>query len=169
MGGAIDVLTRVGAGTTFTVFLPCESRGRGAEASPETVIRGHGETILLVDDEVALVELGEELLAALGYEPVGFASSLEAWEAFQRAPERFDALLTDETMPQRSGTELARLVRTLRPDMPIVVMSGYIAPERAEQMQRLGIRQVLRKPLAASELARALAGALQERAAAMSA
>ena len=167
LGGAIDVVTRVGSGTTFTVFLPCESRGRRAGPAPEAVIRGHGETILLVDDEVALIELGEELLAALGYEPVGFSSSLKAWEAFQRAPDRFDALLTDETMPQRSGTELARLVRSLRADIPILIMSGYIAPEHAEQMQRLGIRQVLRKPLAASELSRALAQALHEQAAAV--
>jgi CheY-like chemotaxis protein/anti-sigma regulatory factor (Ser/Thr protein kinase) len=168
LGGAIDVVTRVNSGTTFTVFLPCELRGGTPQPAGETVIRGQGETILLVDDEVALVELGEELLAALGYEPVGFSSSQAAWEAFQRTPHRFDALLTDETMPEHSGTELARLVHSLRADLPIVIMSGYVAPERAEQMQLLGIRHVMRKPLAASELSRTLARALQKRAAAVS-
>jgi CheY-like chemotaxis protein len=167
LGGAIDVTTRVGSGTTFTVFLPCDRRERLPESSREAVTRGNGETILLVDDEVALVELGEELLAALGYEPVGFSSPVAAWEAFQRTPDRFDAVLTDETMPVRSGTELAQLVLSVRPDLPILVMSGFVAAEGLERLEALGIDQVLRKPLSAAALSMALAQALQKRTAAV--
>ncbi len=80
---------------------------------------------MLVDDEPALVALGEEMLAELGYEPVGFRGSGAALQAFQTDPQRFDAVLTDETMPEMTGTELAREIRKLRPDIPIILMSGY--------------------------------------------
>jgi signal transduction histidine kinase/ActR/RegA family two-component response regulator len=169
LGGAIDVRTQVGAGTTFTVLLPCDPRGQEPQSRPDSVVRGNGATILVVDDDRALVELSEELLAALGYEPVGFASSADAWETFQRTPERFDAVLTDEVMPHPSGTELAHLVRSLRTDIPIIVMSGFVPADRVEQLEALGIEHILRKPLSASELSRALAAALQNRAAAVSA
>lgn len=167
LGGAIDVVSRTGSGSTFTVFLPCDTRSRAAESTAETVVRGTGETILLVDDEDTLVELGEELLAALGYEPVGFTSPIKAWEAFRRAPSRFDAVLTDETMPECTGLELARLIRTLRTEVPIFIVSGYFAPERQEQGKALGITRILRKPLAASELATVLAQALRTQSAAV--
>jgi hypothetical protein len=74
---------------------------RGDAAAP----RGHGETILLVDDETQLVSLGEEMLAMLGYEPVGFHNSAAALAAFRADPQRFDLALTDEVMPEMTGTE----------------------------------------------------------------
>ena len=73
---------------------------------------------MIVDDEKALVALAEEMLAELGYEPIGFSSSVAALEAFREAPQRFDIVLTDETMPELIGTALAREIRLLRPDIP---------------------------------------------------
>ena len=81
--------------------------------------RGQGETILVVDDDKSLVLLGEEMLAALGYEPVGFDSSRAALTAFRADPRRFDLVLTDEVMPEMTGTELATAVHEVRPDLPV--------------------------------------------------
>ena len=80
---------------------------------------------MIVDDERPLVTLAEEMLAELGYEPVGFESSSAALEAFRAEPERFDLVLTDEAMPDLVGTELAREIRQLRPTLPIILMSGH--------------------------------------------
>ena len=86
---------------------------------------GEGETILLVDDERPLVLLGEEMLAAIGYEPVGFDKSSAALAAFRADPDRFDLVLTDELMPEMTGTELATALHEIRPDLPIILMTGH--------------------------------------------
>jgi CheY-like chemotaxis protein len=108
---------------------------------------------MIVDDEKALVALAEEILAELGYEPVGFNSSRAALDAFCEAPQRFDTVLTDETMPQLIGTDLAREIRVLRPDIPIVLMSGYSSAPLDERARAVGIREVLRKPLQRKDIA----------------
>ena len=164
-GGAIDVATRAGAGTTFAVWLPMrgETTPPLAEAIAE-LPQGNGETVMVVDDEQPLVALAEETLALLGYEPAGFASSLAALAAFQAEPERYDAVLTDETMPELTGTELAREIRRLRPEMPIVLMSGFSGPQLTERALAVGVHQILRKPLVSRDIAEALARALPKRA-----
>jgi PAS domain S-box-containing protein len=154
LGGAIDVRTTVGRGTTFTIWLPIagEVSIRSAEAATE-LPRGQGQTVMIVDDEKPLVALAEEILAELGYEPVGFSSSPAALEAFREAPRRFDIVLTDETMPELIGTDLAREISLLRPDIPIVLMSGYSGPQLLERARTIGIREVLRKPLQSRDIA----------------
>ena len=154
LGAAIDVRTTLGRGTTFTIWLPTagEVTVRSAEAAP-SLPRGHGQTVMIVDDEKPLVALAEEILAELGYEPVGFNSSTAALEAFREAPRRFDIVLTDETMPELIGTDLAREISRLRPDVPIVLMSGYSGPQLLERARAIGIREVLRKPLQSKDIA----------------
>ena len=118
------------SGSSFTIHLP----GHGVtpapapDRAPDGAPRGNGQAVLLVDDEEALVRLGEELLAELGYEPVGYTASAAALEAFRAEPGRFDALLSDESMPGLTGSELAAEVRRLRPELPIVLMSGFVSP-----------------------------------------
>ena len=162
LGGGIDVESRVGAGSTFTVYLPWQGSAQAAEPQDEPVAGGSGETILLIDDEEALVRLGEEMMAELGYEPVGFASSTAALETFRATPQRFDAVLSDEAMPEMTGSELAREIRRIRPDIPVVLMSGYVTPALAASARDLGIKDVLAKPLAVRDIARSLAGALRD-------
>jgi len=116
---------------------------------------------MLVDDEQMLVTLGEEMLAELGYEPVGFTSVAEALDAFRSDTGRFDLLVTDETMPSMTGTELAREIRALRPDMPVILVSGYSTPALAERARSVGIRTVLGKPLQVRDMAMAIASALR--------
>ena len=123
---------------------------------PET-IQPH---ILVVDDEPTLVALAEEMLAGLGYEPVGFESSRLALQVFRAKPERFDLVLTDEAMPDLVGTELAREVRLLRPDVPIILMSGHGGAALEERAAAIGVREVLHKPLQRVDLAESLARAL---------
>jgi PAS domain S-box-containing protein len=157
LGGAIDVSTAVGRGTTFTIWLP--SVGEAAAPSTDLTIplpHGRGQTILIIDNEKSLVALAEETLAELGYEPVGFSSSVIALNAFRNAPQTFDAILTDELMPELNGTDLARELALLRPEIPIVLMSGFGGPQLHERAQTAGIRELLRKPLQRRDLAECL-------------
>jgi CheY-like chemotaxis protein len=161
-GGAIDVVTQVGVGTTFTIWLPATDQApRLLEEPSRELPRGNGEIVMIVDDERALVALAEETLAGLGYEPVGFNSSLAALHAFRAEPKRFDLVLTDETMPDLTGTELARELLQLRPEISIILMSGYSGPQLAERAQGAGIVDVLRKPLIRRDIADPVARALR--------
>jgi CheY-like chemotaxis protein len=161
LGGGIAVESRLGAGTRLTVWLP--SHGHVAPTAAQVagpVEKGSGQTVLLVDDEEALVRLTEETLAELGYEPVGFTSADAALAALKAEPERFDALLSDEAMPGLTGSELARAARALVPELAIVLMSGYVSPALLQRAHEAGVAEVLSKPLAAADIARALAHAL---------
>jgi DNA-binding NtrC family response regulator len=130
-------------------------------AVPPPPHRGHGQTILIVDDDRPLVLLGEEMLAALGYEPVGFDKAAAALTAFRVDPERFDLLLTDEVMPEMTGTELAGALHEIRPDLPIILMTGTGRQLHPDQLRLAGIREVLRKPLLSRALAESLGRHLQ--------
>jgi PAS domain S-box-containing protein len=162
LGGAIDVNTRAGEGTSFEIWLPTagEVRRPAAEAVQD-MPRGNGETVMIVDDERALVALAEETLAELGYEPVGFDSSAAALAAFRATPERFDLILTDEAMPDLAGTELTQHLRRTRPDIPIILVSGHGGTQLARAAAIIGVNELLRKPLERRELAEAVARVLQ--------
>jgi CheY-like chemotaxis protein len=160
-GGAIDVTTQAGAGTTFTVWLPAAGETAKILAGPAGDLpRGQGETVMIVDDQGSLVSLAEETLAALGYDPAGFRSSVAALQAFRAEPQRYDAVLTDETMPDMSGVDLAREMRRVRPELPIVLMSGYSGAQLTERAHAAGVGEVLRKPLVRRDIAEALGRAL---------
>ncbi len=160
MKGAIDVTSHPGAGSTFTLYLPVSADSAVPAPLPEPEPpAGRGQTILVVDDEPLLAELAEELLAGLGYEAFGLSSSVQALEEFKRDPSRFDLVLTDEVMPGMTGTALARELRRIRPDLPVVLVSGYGGPQLEARAAEAGIRIVATKPLTRAELARSLARA----------
>lgn len=116
---------------------------------------------MLVDDEDALVRLGEEVLADLGYEPVGFSSSEAAWAALDADPARFDVVVTDHAMPHLTGLQLAARLARRRNDLPVILCSGFSTPALEREADALGVRMVLRKPLKTPDLARALAAVLR--------
>jgi len=159
---ALQVDSHPGSGTTFSAFLPLAEGQPAQEPAPVAVAPGNGESILVVDDEEGLVRLAEEVLASLGYEPVGCLGALEALSVFRAAPERFDAVVSDVIMPDMTGPELVRELRRLQPALPVILMSGYGGPDLQAQAQAAGAQAVLMKPLAAAELAACLASVLPE-------
>ncbi|MFO1328890.1 MAG: PAS domain S-box protein [Rubrivivax sp.] len=161
LDGGIDVHSEPGRGSCFTVYLPViEAAAPASAAAAGAVPQGAGQTVLLVDDEEPLVQLGEDLLEALGYTPIGFNNGRAALAALRADPQQFDVVLTDEAMPGFTGSELVEQVRALRPELPVVMMSGHVTPALLERARALGVHEVLSKPLASADIARALAGAL---------
>ena len=161
LGGAIDVTTQAGEGTCFAIWLPLASEaGEPFVAATGALPRGNGEAVMIVDDERPLVALAEEMLAELGYEPVGFPSSSAALQAFRAEPRRFELILTDEAMPDLVGTELASEIRKLQPAVPIILMSGHGGPRLAKRAAAIGVNEVLHKPLQRRDLAESVARVL---------
>ena len=124
------------------------------------MLRGRGERVLVVDDEEALLAVTCESLRRLGYEATGFADANAALSEFERTPEQFHAVVTDEVMPGVSGTQLATSLRGRRADLPVILVSGYIGTMISELAAGAGVREILKKPVHAQELAAALARAL---------
>jgi PAS domain S-box-containing protein len=164
LGGAIRLESALGKGTTFEIWLPVAGEISAPQVSADPALRrGNGEIIMIVDDERPLVELAEEIAAQVGYEPVGFSSSRAALDAFRAAPHRFDAVITDEAMPELTGIELARQIRGIRTALPVILMTGYGSDELMTEAARIGVGEVLRKPLRRADLADALARVLDIR------
>ncbi|MES2099707.1 MAG: PAS domain-containing protein [Pseudomonadota bacterium] len=163
VGGAVDVATAAGEGSTFTVYLPRtgEAADRGNDQRP-VVPRGRHQQVLVVDDEELLVRLATETLIELGYVAVGFTSSTEALAAFAAHPERFDAVLSDERMPDMPGTMLIQALRALRPSIPVLLMTGFVGAEVNARARAAGVKAILGKPVSRRDLAAAMALALQD-------
>jgi signal transduction histidine kinase len=159
-GGTVLVASAIGQGTTFTVYLPrvadLVSRAVSQEGPPLAGAPPGAECVLFVDDEAALVTLGEAILRRLGYEVVVCTSSAEALEVFRAAPQRFDLVITDQTMPHMTGEGLAQALRHLQPDIPIILCTGFSHVMHAERARELGIDAFLMKPLAMQQLAQTI-------------
>ena len=141
-------------------YLPL-AQGKPAPApAPAAAPSGAGQTILVVDDEESLVHLAEEVLASLGYEPVGCVGASAALKVFRAHPERFDAVVSDAIMPDLPGTKLIAELRRMRPGLQAILMSGYGGPDLQAQAAAAGVHTVLSKPLRAAELAQSLASVL---------
>jgi DNA-binding NtrC family response regulator len=151
------VASELGKGTTFTVWIPRTYDEEGAGDEEAQLPMGEGQVILAVDDEVDVLHALEEMLAQLGYEPVGFDDSREALKAVRADPRRFDAIISDEVMPELIGTQLAHEVHKMNPTMPIVIASGYGGAGFEARALSSGVNRVLRKPYKMSEIAEALA------------
>jgi CheY-like chemotaxis protein len=164
-GAALEVTSAPSAGTTFRVYLPLTEGEPAQEPVAPAAPQGHGETILVVDDEESLVLLAEEVLASLGYEPVGCVGAREALRLFHAAPARFDAVLTDAIMPDMSGLELLAELRRVRPELPVMLVSGYGGPDLNAAAAAAGAHAVLMKPLGTADLAQSLAAVLAARSA----
>ena len=161
-GGAIVVESVVGQGSAFHIFLPGQVRSRGdlLAADEGPVLVGGGRTVLVVDDEPAIVELATPMLKHLGYQPKVFNDPHAALAAFAAAPAAYTALLCDLTMPGVDGVTLARSVRAYRPDLPVVIMTGYLRPADLAPMRESGLRHHLAKPFSVENLSAVLGAAI---------
>jgi PAS domain S-box-containing protein len=162
-GGAITVESASSHGTTVRVYLPESAELAVASARPEAPVPYGRERILFVDDEAALADLGHALLTALGYEVVAVTSSLEALAMFQAAPERFDLVITDYTMPQLTGEALAQALRGIRPTLPIILCTGFSETMTAGKARVLGIDAFCLKPFVLQELRQTIRRVLRQR------
>lgn len=116
-----------------------------------------------VDDEKALVDIGAEMLERLGYQVVFRTSSIEALEAFRRHPEKFDLVITDQTMPNMTGEMLAKELIQIRPDIPIILCTGYSEVMSGEKAKALGIRKLVMKPIVIHEMGETIRQILDQR------
>jgi signal transduction histidine kinase/ActR/RegA family two-component response regulator len=162
-GGAMTVVSAPGQSTTFAIYLPCNAGPVVRHASvTEPVPQGH-EHILFVDDEAMLVRLGQELLTRLGYTVTGYTNSTEALNAFRAAPHQFDLVITDQTMPTMTGEALVKALRDIRPDLPIVLCTGFSYAMTKDKAAALGIDAFLLKPLVAHGLGQTMRQVLSRR------
>jgi PAS domain S-box-containing protein len=161
--GAITVYSKPGKGTQFHLYFPVV-QGTAAEAprpAPKP-IEGKGQRVLYLDDEHSLVLLARRLLERLGYSVAGFSDANEALAAFEAAPDQFDLVLSDLSMPGINGLEVARRVLAIRPDIPVLLASGYVRNEDAEAARAMGVREVIWKPTTINEMGELLGRVLEK-------
>jgi len=152
-GGVITVYSEIGKGSTFNIYLPAIEKKVEEEKETGKVIPTGHQRILFVDDEPALVDIGRKMLEHLGHEVVVRTSSLEALEAFRNNPERFDLVISDKTMPQMTGFDLAREIKQIRPDIPIIICTGFSDTTDSDKAKAMGIIGLVMKPIIMREMA----------------
>jgi len=158
--GEVKVKSQPGQGTSFEVYLPLSFlAAQAAEDDSRAAASGRGR-ILYVDDEESLAEIGAELLAGLGFQVTAETDPKRALERFRAEPGAFDVVVTDQTMPGLSGTDLSRELLAIRPDLPIVLVTGFSESLSKERVKALGIRDFLLKPVLRKDLAGAVSRAL---------
>ncbi|MCP5052942.1 MAG: response regulator, partial [bacterium] len=162
--GDISVYSEPGKGTTFHVVLPriqeadtIETRPRGNAGLP----RGN-ERVLLIDDETTLVKVGTQVLERLGYRVTGKSDPQEALDTFRDAPHQFDLVVTDLTMPNITGIQIAKIVKKIKPGIPVILCSGFSASIPQQEIDS-NVGHFVMKPIIKSELARAIREVVEEK------
>lgn len=156
-GGRLEVDSEVGKGTSVHIYFSvCEERTSFDQVVDLSELQhGHGK-ILLVDDEEQVVDVAAELLRNLGYDVTGVASSRKALKLFTEASDDFDLLITDLTMPDLTGVELCSEIKKVRPDLPVILCTGYSEKVTTELLDRVGINRYCVKPVSMKEFAEAV-------------
>jgi PAS domain S-box-containing protein len=161
--GIVQVESEPGKGATFQVYWPLIVDDENLDENVEPINKPmKNYRVLFIDDEISIARLGKIQLDKLGYEVESFTDPRQAWELFQNNPERFDVVISDQTMPGITGTELFRKIGELAPDLPQILCSGRKSAISQEQIKKLNIQAILRKPILMKDLAQALYKIFQE-------
>jgi len=153
--GAITVSSELGKGTRFSVYFPVvDGEVTGKHQQVVEAFHGNGERVLFLDDEEPIVLLAARMLNRLGYKVEAHTRAVDALEDFRRRPAEFDLVLTDLSMPGASGLDFARSVLAIRPDVPVIMTTGYIDPDDLDLARRIGVREVILKPTTIEEMGR---------------
>jgi len=159
--GHVSVYSELDRGTRFCVYLPIVEKDPDSETVDATEPCPTGnEKILIVDDEDIIMGMEQQMLEGLGYRVEAFSSATDAWQAFHDAPQQFDLIITDMTMPDMTGADLTRKIKAIRPDIPIILCTGFSELINDEKATALGVCKYLTKPSSRRELARAVRVAL---------
>ena len=161
-GGTVTVYSEPGRGAAFHVYLPVIERESELDVAAEKILPTGTERILFIDDEPSLVNLGTQMLEGLGYKVVTRTSSLEALELFKEQYDKFDLVFTDMTMPNMTGEELAKEVLKVRPDIPVILCTGFSSRITEEKAKAFGIRAFVMKPLLKLDMAKTIRRVLDE-------
>ena len=153
-GGLLTVESQPGVGTAITVYLPAIEAQSETAKDHEVVLPTGTERVLFVDDEPFQVELGKEVLGRLGYQVVTETDSLSALDRFCADPDAFDLLMTDMTMPVMTGDELGRAVLEIRPDLPVILCTGYSERITESEAVSMGFKGFAMKPMVVGQIAR---------------
>ncbi len=156
LNGEITVTSELGSGSTFTVYLPILEKQIELKSETIEMLPVGKERILIVDDEALIVNLCRQMLAGLGYTVTTRTSSIEALELFRNRPDDFDLVLTDMTMPNMTGDRLAGELMKIRPDIPVILCTGYSKKLSEENIAKIGIKAFVMKPFVRSELAKTI-------------
>ncbi|MBN1932996.1 MAG: response regulator [Desulfobacterales bacterium] len=152
-GGAVAVQSKIGEGTTFEVFFPCVVSETATEYEAIVPIPFGNERVLFVDDEEALVSIGAQMMECLGYEVVAKKSGIEALKDFSLQPDKFNLVITDMTMPNMTGLDLAKEIKRIRSDIPIILCTGFSNTLSIDKAKKIGIQNFIMKPIMQQELA----------------
>ena len=162
--GNITVESKPGVGSTFQVFFPRVRTDSQSETTAPEQSRGNRERVLFIDDDESLVEWGQAILERLGYEVTVMNDSTKAFEIFIVDPSRFDLVITDQTMPGMIGLRLAKELLKIRPDIPIILLTGHSDAVTPDSLEEAGIKEFLMKPLRKQQLAEVIRRVLDDRA-----
>ncbi len=163
-GGDISVSSQLGKGTTFTVYLPVIDDIDVAIEPVKTAAATQGnEHILLIDDEEQIIDIEQQILERLGYKVTAKTDSQEALEEFAAQPEKFDLVITDMTMPKMTGDQLARKLMDIKPDISVILCTGFNETITEQKALAMGIDKFVMKPIVKDELAKTIRNVLDTR------